>query len=122
MLQYTGSINPNTRVFDSSPSVRRLGGNAPPKYASPEVQQHFTDLYRGAGQQAALDVTRASANAQNQYDLAAQQAINQNVLQGLSLAGQQRQDDADRSLAIQGQRYKMFNDLLGGGGILGGLL
>lgn len=122
MLTYNGSINPNTPVFNPAQSLQRLTAAAPPKYTNPGVQNHFADLYRGSGQQAAVDMDRAYTQEQNQYYLAGQQAINQNVLQGLSLAGQQQQDSADRGLAMQGQKYKMLGDIFGGGGLLGGLL
>lgn len=121
--RYKGAINPNTPVFDPEPGMKRLTQTPSAAYAPYGAQQTFDDTYRAMGQKAAMDLSRNTQQAQNQYYNQAADVQNRGALQGLQLLGQQRSNMYDRQNAVEGMQYKWMNDIFGGAtGLLGGLL
>jgi len=103
--------------------MRRLTESPSAAYAPYGAQQTFDDTYRAMGQKAAMDLSRASTQAQNEYYNRAADIQNRGALQGLQLLGQQRSDAYQRQNAIADMQYKWMNDIFSGTtGLLGGLL
>jgi hypothetical protein len=120
---YRGSINPNSQGFDAAPGMKRLAASPSAAYAPYGAQQTFDDTYRAMGQKAAMDLSRASTQAQNEYYNRAADIQNRGALQGLQLLGQQRSNAYDRQNSMENMQYKWMNDIFGGmTGVLGGLL
>lgn len=121
MNTYT-NINAQKPPFDSSPGMGRLQGQAPKQYQNAAVQQQYGDVYRAAGQKAAMDLSRANTQQAGDYTMRANAAQNQAALSGLQMLGQQQQNAYQRQQAEEDMAYGWMNKMMSGGGLLGGLL
>lgn len=114
------NIRVMSKPFNSAPGERRLEAPAPAAYGNPAVQAHFADVSRAAGQQAAVDLSRANTAAAADYTNKANAARNQSVLGGLGLLAQQQQNAIQRDLAMQNLSTNWMKQMQSGA--LGGLL
>jgi hypothetical protein len=119
MNTYT-NIDASKTPFSPQGGMARLQGPAPNQYANAAVQQQFGDVYRAAGQKAAMDLSRAGTQAAAEYASRANAAQNESVLGGLQLLGQQQQNAYQRQQAMEDMAYGWMNKMQGG--VLGGLL
>jgi len=119
-MQYKTNIDATRQVYSPSGGANMLRRPLPAKYQSKAATQHGQDVYRGQGQQAALDLSRNSQQAQNQYYLAAQRAQDQSVLGGLANLSQQQANRMSEAQQASTIRYRLLNDLFSGA--LGGLM
>lgn len=120
MKTYT-NINAQTPPFSAAEGMARLQGQPPRQYGDAAVQQHFGDIYRAAGQKAAVDLGRANTMAAGEHTNAANAAQNKAVLGGLSLLGQQQQNAQQRAQQMQDLAYGWMNTAMRNSP-LGGLL
>ncbi len=121
MNAYT-NIDAQKAPFDPSQSMARLQSPAPQKYKNAAVQKQYGDVYRAAGQKAAMDLSRGNTQQSADYAMRANAAQNQSALSGLQLLGQQQQNAYQRQQAEEDMAYGWMNKMMSGGGLLGGLL
>lgn len=122
MFDYKTAIDSSKQVFDPSAGQRTLRQPPPVSFSSPAAQRHMQDIYRGQGQKAAMDLGRAATEAQGQYYMTAQKAQDQSVLAGLQNMAERQANAYQRQAEADRIRYKFLDDILGSGGVLGGLL
>lgn len=113
MMQYQTAIDATKQVYNPAQSQKNLQAPAPMKFASPAATQHGQDVYRGIGQNAAVNVGRNATQAQNQYYLAAQRAQDQSVLGGLANLQQEQANRFGEAQAMSQSRNRMINDIFG---------
>lgn len=113
MMNYTTGIDATKKVYDPAKSQQNLQAPAPLKFAAPAATQHAQDVYRGQGQNAAVNLGRNATQAQNQYYTAAQSAQNQSVLGGLANMQQQQANQYGEALATDQIRTRLMNDMFG---------
>lgn len=121
MNAYT-NINSQKPPFDPSQGMNRLQAQAPRMFQNAALQQQYGDVYRAAGQKAAMDMGRANTQQAADYTMRANAAQNQSALSGLQLLGQQQQNAFQRQQAEEDMAYGWMNKMMSGGGLLGGLL
>jgi hypothetical protein len=121
-MQFKTNIGTSKQVFDPSSGQSALRAAPALQFGSPAASELAQDVYRGQGQAAAVNLGRASAQAQNQYYLAAQRAQDQSVLGGLSNLSQQQANRVSEAQQAEQTRYRALNDLLSGAfGAIGAL-
>jgi hypothetical protein len=122
-MNFTGAINPNARAYDPAGGMERLTSSPSAAFAPYGAQATFDDTYRAMGQKAAMDLSRSTTAAQNQYYNQAADVQNRGALEGLRLMGQQKANAFQRQNASSDMQYKWMNDMMqGAGSMLGGLL
>ena len=121
--RYRGAIDPNKQIYDPAAGMGRLTESPSAAYAPYGAQSTFDDTYRAMGQKAAMDLSRGTTQAQNEYYNQAADVQNRGALQGLNLLGQQRSNAYDRQNAQENMQYKWMQDMFrNGSNLLGGLL
>lgn len=121
-MKVTTNINSQKNPYNPQQGQARLTQAAPAQYKNNAAQQNYQDVYRAQGQQAAVDLGRANTMAAADYRSRANQAQNQAVLGGLTMLGQQQQNAHQRSQGQQDMVYGWLDQMMGAGGLLGGLL
>lgn len=121
-FDYKTAIDSSRQVFDPDRGQRTLRTPPPVSFSAPSAQRHMMDVYRGQGQQGAVNLGRATTEAQNQYYMSAQRAQDQSVLAGLQNMAERQANAYQRQAEQDRIRYKFLDDILGNGGVLGGLL
>ncbi len=122
LMRLNTQINPNLQVYNPAAGMERLQAQAPKLYGGVN-QQHFADLYRPMGQQAATELGRGNTQAAGQYFSKASDAATQSALAGLNLLSEQESNAMQRNQAAQKIAYGWMNDMFSGANkILGGLL
>lgn len=119
MMNYKTAIDATRKVYDPSQSQKNLQSPAPLTFGSPAATQHAQDVYRGVGQNAAVNMGRNATQAQNQYYLAAQRAQDQSVLGGLANLSQEQANRFGEAQAAEQNRYRLMSSMFGA---LGGLM
>ena len=114
MYNYQTSIDSNKQVYDPSPGTSRLTDRPPLHFSSGAADQHFADVYRGLGQQAAVTLGRAATDTQNKYGSMAQDAQNHSVLGGLNLLANQQANQMQQQETVNNMRLRFLNGALGG--------
>jgi hypothetical protein len=114
MFKYQTTIDPNRQVYSPTMGMERLTAKPPLKFSSGAAGQHFADVYRGLGQQAAVTLGRAATDTQNKYGVAAQNAQDQSVLGGLNLLSNQQANQFAQQEAMNAMRARFLNSALGG--------
>lgn len=122
MRQVYTNIDGMKQPFSPQAGMQRLQTRTPKFHSNPAVQQGFADNYAAAAQQGAMQLGRANTAAAADYRQRATQAQNNAALAGLGLLNTQQQNAFDRDQAMQKMAYGWMGDLMGGGGLLGGLL
>lgn len=112
-MQYKTAIDATKKVYDPSQNQKNLQAPAPLAFRSPAATQHAQDVYRGVGQNAAVNMGRNATQAQNQYYLAAQRAQDQSVLGGLANLQQEQANRFGEAQSAEQTRYKLMNDMFG---------
>ena len=112
-MQYKTAIDATKQVYDPSQAQKNLQAATPLKFSSPAATQHAQDVYRGVGQNAAVNMGRNATQAQNQYYLAAQRAQDQSVLGGLANLQQEQANRFGEAMSEEQARYRLMNDMFG---------
>lgn len=114
MFNYNTNIDSSRQVYSPTAGMNRLTTAPPLKFSSGGANQHFQDVYRGAGQNAAVTLGRAAADSQTKYGQAAQSAQDASVLGGLNLLSNQQANQYQQQEALNSMKMRFLNSALGG--------